>query len=210
MSEILNSFVNVFTPEEYPPDEDTGRSEVPLEDIYAAVYERVDNFVVNISQMGYRPDGGPYVGVDITLPIENGNFHTVVGSADAKPQTVGMSGVQTIAIKNAFLRNLRMGEALYQSNTLKEEDNNTETPAEKPQSAPQTQRQGNSRWDGELAPKQGKWAGTKYKDIPVEVLQGWAQAGISTAVAELERRGINASAGSSVQKTLNNSPFRTR
>lgn len=210
MSQILESLVNVFTPDEYPPDEETGRSEVPFEDILTEVYKRVNSFSVELTQMGYRPDGGPFVGVKITIPLEEDNIHTIVGSADSGPQ-MGISGVQTLAIKNAFLRNLRMGEALYQSNTIKENEKPvtaTEPQVFTPKSQPQTNQGGNKEWDGELTVKQGKWQGHKYKDLPLDLLTQWQQAGIKTASLELSRRGHNTT--SSVQTTLNNSPFRNR
>lgn len=114
MDNILE-LANVFTRDNYPPDPQTNRSEVPLEDIYAELANRFpQGYRVEVTDSGsIQTNTGVegYIVVRVALPMSNGTAFTFAGAAQG---AYGMPGLLTSAVRNAFLRHAGMGTELYQ------------------------------------------------------------------------------------------------
>ncbi len=221
----LENFVNLFTEEDFIKDS-SGLS--VLKDktlIFSKLRE--------ISPLGYEweiTEVGPdtsYVVIKLTLR-DGEDTITVPGAADQPPSAnLGVSGLATLALTNAVLRNLGMAEFLYKDERTADErytqpvpqqtapapaqasggdgGGYTRFPARGSFRAPgpngsngssggrSTNGNGYGPWTGETKVKSGKWMGTMYKDLPMEVVQQWAERGMEVAAKELARRGVDSS-----------------
>lgn len=145
---------------------------------------------------------------------------TVPGTATGQTIDNDVAGVTTSAFVNACLRGLCMAEFAYalpkgaitQAPPVQHQAPPAPMPMQpsyqggmappNPPNRPQYQQRPQSggygggaprrsfEWDGELTIKSGNYAGTKYKDMPIEMLQKWTSGADpnKSAVKELERR----------------------
>ncbi len=215
---ILNAFTNVFTESDgsYGPD-GLWRISHPnvvfakLRDICAQEGYSYNWLPISVS---FTPDGrAVYVGSMQVFETSGSQSIIVPGIATGVKSDIDVSGVATSAFVNACLRGLGMAEFAY---ALPKRPSTVDTAPTRPvppppaspsyqsgQAAPQNPRyaratttNGGTRsftprtWDGTAEVKSGFYAGKKYSQLPIEVLQKWANNADPNrnAVAELNRR----------------------
>lgn len=208
---MISDLLNLFTVDNYPPN-DSGLSEVPVEDIHAVMREKFPGgYRWEAVAAGFTADGRPFFVGNLTVDCD-GYSHTVPGSADL-PEGFGVAGAATAAFKNACLRGLGMGEGLYQNrpesvNEPRHAPNNTRTV---PNQTYNKSRNGggnfNRPWDGHVPVKTGDWAGTYYHDLPDDVIDQWASNGVVTAVKEQNRRRGGDTASPEAVGTVKRGPW---
>lgn len=190
---------------------------MPLDDILAVMREHFPGgYRWEAVTAGFSPDGKPFFVGNLSVEF-NGVPMTVPGSADLQPG-FGVSGAATVAFKNACLRGLGMGEALYKNKPAPVEPSRSYTTTDTRREYDKTRNNsGNSShnraWDGKAKVKSGQWAGTDYCDLPDDVIDKWAGNGVTTAVMEQNRRrGSSSSSGPSnaAVETVRRAPWNRR
>lgn len=187
---IATDLLNRFTSRTYPPT-NNGRSEVPLEDIYSELREIFPaGWEIDIKSAGVKPDGYSYVLLTLTVRGEDNFSMTVPGGAEASPEfPFGVSGVVGMAVRNAVLRHLGMGEELYLN---RPETSVTPTaPLSKPGPGSHPPSAGRGGWDGSKHIKSGKFANTPWNAVPdrsVEFMATVMSPPNKDAVQEWQRR----------------------
>lgn len=196
MSQItLNDLVDYFDPAQYPVDPNTGRSDVPYEDVLSALNHFFqDGYSWKVVSQGFKPDGNAYVTIE--LNVYAGTFcHTCPGSAENEGnRQIGFAGLQQMALRNAVLRGLRMGEKLYQ-NKVATSQSNQQTNVRGGTSTvyPSNGFRATTKvWDGTrpLGPTSKKYAGKPYSSVEEADLEKWCNGPSPNpnAIKERQRR----------------------
>jgi hypothetical protein len=176
------------------------------------------NYAYHVTQSGNMGNGATYVAITLRVEFEDGVL-TVPGGSDSTH--IGYPGLIGEALRNAVLRGLSMGKALYEQADNETPATSTETyqnqgslsqqtlPTNGDTSTGYTPTRGNRpAWDGAVKFKQGKYAGRSYSEVPDDYIEFLAGKGTETAILELERRGRGRQAQETVQEGSRNFPAR--
>lgn len=204
----LDEVQGFFSPEEYPPDQNTGRSNVPPADIHALLNSAFDSYSYEPTVGGITPDGKAYVGIKLTVRFADKEY-AVSGMADGN---INIAGVLTMALANAVLRGLQAGSELPQYQPGFEPPSQPQQPQAPYQqspvtypnpghavSGPQGYQPRNQPNNGQSGRNFGPWTGEvmckskgmQWKNLHPQDLMSWAEQGNNLAKMELERRGMS-------------------
>lgn len=221
---------NHFSEFEYPRNEQ-GFTDIPMADIYAALRDAFPlGYEWRPFAVGYNPEGATYFVGTLTVRAQNSDgslfSHTCTGAATSHFNIIDFAGLSSMALRNATLRGLGMGAAIYDSAKPEEVAPSaviSDTPAavspnpSPPRFNPRPSYQNNNyqqnarrsggdypEWTGSVKVKSGEFAGKEYRTLPDDTIEQWATSGIETAIKELNRRRASTPAG----RILANSAFR--